>query len=580
MKKLTVNFLCRRAIYITLAVGLVVPLVAQVDTADLESDLIKQAQSILLEAREAAGSTENQALLEEILYAQSLAGDANAWLELDKLISEQMEGINAILEEDASAIGNLVEGIFGMAKAGQLRIVRLIVNKIENPAWKGYLLAFLSQGHFEKGGCSLAQGYLRQAIQLVESSANTEEQERALIGIARVQVDMGDMQGAKKTVENISNDEEKSIVFLEMVWKTLKENDIEGALQIAKEIQHNPSRAGAILNVAGKATDVDNSILARKLLKQVNQVVPGIPEGSKRNSILHSLAWEYARAGQVDAALDNANKIGDEKQRGFLLGEIVGELAEKGNYTASYQVLDSMQDNRYKQDALLNIAVALARKGDVDEALKVVGEIEKGLTREIAKTRIANARAWVGDIETAIRILRMGESAREISREAASLVFSLANQGDVKGAKRVAELVDREIDRPGILRVIANAQVEQGLVDDLQETLEQMQDGGQQKDFTLRDMAYLEAKAGRVHESLRWLNLVQDSATRTDALQELASIQAALGKWKIAYEWAKKERKGMDRGFALLGVGEGILQFLNGRSSELDGTQKSPGCSL
>jgi ribosomal protein S7 len=88
------------------------------------------------------------------------------------------------------------------------------------------------------------------------------------------------------------------------------------------------------------------------------------------------LAFSFARAGELDRALQVAATVKGDKDKSEVLRNIVSGLAKAGQYDRAKEVASTIKDGTHKAGAFVYIATRLAEAGRVADALQVVSSIE------------------------------------------------------------------------------------------------------------------------------------------------------------------------------------------------------------
>jgi thioredoxin-like negative regulator of GroEL len=93
------------------------------------------------------------------------------------------------------------------------------------------------------------------------------------------------------------------------------------------------------------------------------------------------LAFSFARAGELDRALQVAATVKGDNDKSEVLRNIVSGLAKAGQYDRAKEVASTIKDGNNKARALVYIATRLAEAGQVADALQVVSTIEDRTSR-------------------------------------------------------------------------------------------------------------------------------------------------------------------------------------------------------
>jgi tetratricopeptide (TPR) repeat protein len=336
---------------------------------------------------------------------------------------------------------------------------------------------------------------------------------------------------------------------------------------------------------------------ALELAKGIRASSPGAgrppaytPEGVRRD-VLREIALTQARAGDFKEALRAVGAIPEAGARvSALAGRVIFpsfELpAEPGIAILQDQAGDHDGAGRTLKQALeiaqgikgpdaqarerAAIVCAQARVGDLSGALRTLGQVP-ATSRYYgsAVAARARARAAAGQAKAALETIEKLEPVDQRAYAFAQVVMGQAQAGDFKGARATGEkgleliLTMPERQRSSPLHVLAVARAR---AKDVKGALETASHKPFSAELTYSGIAIEQARAGDIEGAERTLK--EHFGARAPGprrapsreLKWLARAQVEQGREKEALAWAKQLPTATDRGYALLGVAEGLVE--------------------
>jgi RNA polymerase sigma-70 factor (ECF subfamily) len=154
--------------------------------------------------------------------------------------------------------------------------------------------------------------------------------------------------------------------------------DRDGALQTANSLESDYAKAQAFIEMGvnrmsvGKQTEAREMFLAAS--KAGRQIIPDLdPRGrvmrSGKDSTLRVIAWEQAKAGDVEEALKTAETISTDHELDTALGGIAPAQAKAGDKKGAMETFGRIKDKTWKAAALEGVAEKLVQTGHEKDAV-------------------------------------------------------------------------------------------------------------------------------------------------------------------------------------------------------------------
>jgi serine/threonine-protein kinase len=189
-----------------------------------------------------------------------------------------------------------------------------------------------------------------------------------------------------------------------------------------------------------------------------------------RSSTLRDIAEAMAKAGQVNRALQIAQKI--EYDRSSALRDIAKAMVEAGQadqanqaFQLAFQIAQKIGDASDRFKALRDIAEAMAKAGQTEQAnqafqlaFQAAQKIGDAWGRSKALSDIAKAMAGAGQVDRVLQIAQKIEYDRSL--ELRNIAEAMAEAGQLDRALEVAETIDDPIARLQALAAIVAAKRE------------------------------------------------------------------------------------------------------------------------
>jgi RNA polymerase sigma factor (sigma-70 family) len=244
------------------------------------------------------------------------------------------------------------------------------------------------------------------------------------------------------------------------------------------------------------------------------------------------------RAGAKEAAqraLRIARQVEGDPARGQALAAVACVQARLGDFDAALETARDVHPEPWKSHALVAIARARAAQGPGKEAREMIDRLADPQMRVHGLYQLALGQAAAGD----------RRAARASFRLAADLIPSLTEN-------------ERSLEQSGALHNLATAQAAAGEFEAALQTARSIPGNA---GLTFVNIAAEQARAGDAVGACRTVDtfVPNDVYWHARALEEVARSRTKRGDERGATRWARGLTVADDRGHALLGVAEGLV---------------------
>jgi len=286
---------------------------------------------------------------------------------------------------------------------------------------------------------------------------------------------------------------------------------------------------------------------ARQVLFQAREAVRHVEQD--RDILVANLCGAMARFGDVRGALETANSLLKESERGHALLSIAWAQAHAGDLAGALVTASAISTPELRANALTDVALALVKKGNGKAVRAIVESILQPVGSRIeALKRLAQAHRDVGNPSMAAAILREAvdfaaraveasspAEARDLSAPLASLALAQSRAGDEARAIATFEKVrrlldlDREPQRHGWAWVhYLEMRAEAGDIPAALEAVMQLPPG-QERDSALQRIASVQARAGQFAQAVASAFEIREPWMKALAIQAIAQEQVSIG---------------------------------------------------
>jgi RNA polymerase sigma factor (sigma-70 family) len=290
-----------------------------------------------------------------------------------------------------------------------------------------------------------------------------------LVRVALAQARAGDRDGARKTLQlardaaDAVKDDRVTMAFREIAEAYARLGDLEAALRTAAGLDQEVAREQVLFLVASQQASAGDLPGARKVLAAMTT--------DQKDSALAAIARAQARAGDVNAALETADRLRHQPlSRADALEAIALAQAKAGHRDAAARSLQealqlevaTLAGDDQKDAARARGAVARARIGDVRGALDAAAALPgRDADRDDVVRQIALEQARAGDTKAALQTLETIKDPARRARALTDLAAARAEAADGQAAaaslEKASEVASRVEDRPARADLLAEA---------------------------------------------------------------------------------------------------------------------------
>lgn len=477
---------------------------------------IAEAQVLCGEISEAKKTIKETYCEVEILMkiAQKLA-ESEDFSGAEETLDEAIAAANRIHPQmKASALRNIAKMQSGDRAKATFALAVVAANEMRNTIKKNEALKMIAIVQAESGD-------LRGAKETANGIRDWLTKEEALRAIAIAQAESGDINGAKETVELLSL---KVSALKEIARIQTRRNDIKGAKETANQI---PSLKDEVFGEIAEAQVQNEDIRGAK--ETVGEIaLDMLSKALALKKIAQAESGEEARE-TFRQAIRAANQIEEFfSVNAVVLRRIAKAQAESGDVPGAKETLsqarafaNEMQNGSGKVSVLCQIAQTQVDCGELNDlfapAIAVAEQMENGVEKAKAFKEIVDYLVEEEEISRVIEIAKKIENADYLKTD---LIKSLANKGEITGAKAIAKQIKDQFTRENGLVEIAKTQNGS----EAKETAEQIHDA------VIKGRAYMEiAKAqaqreeiSEAKETVQWIGMdhLKDEALRVIAQNE------------------------------------------------------------
>ena len=269
--------------------------------------------------------------------------------------------------------------------------------------------------------------------------------------VAKAQVKLGDLPGARVTVAPMKASWQKDSVLAAIAGKQLERGDVAGARQTLTLMKDASKGDSVLLGIAthrARTVGIDEAV----------STLRSAAHGKRQSTLLKRLGESLAREGKVREALKTAEKIRDANIRRTGFAVIAWKQATDDDTAGARQTAALAGDETTDPATCYYLALTWAIIGDCDKARKAAARIPwKQYYRRAAVRGIVTQQAKSGDTTGARRTI--AESLKEAKaldaneRESVRLTMAraLCDVGDLDEAERIAYLITDEYYREMVL---------------------------------------------------------------------------------------------------------------------------------
>jgi beta-lactamase regulating signal transducer with metallopeptidase domain/tetratricopeptide (TPR) repeat protein len=269
------------------------------------------------------------------------------------------------------------------AEAGKPAEALATVNKMDNPEYQVLALTGLIYFNYafpdypgisgiallqaEAGDKEGAKKTLRQAADLAKTVTEGHGKERALAALACVQARLGDIDAARPTAAELKTPTAINLAAATIVKALARSGRGKEAQQAIEKLPDKPSKLHALYHCAvGQAQGGDKQGAAESF-RQALALLDALDENDRQNHA-HNLATSQAMAGDYEGAVKTASTYTSDST--VTLACIADSQAKAGDVKGALATADRLPDGEWwKGNVLRGIGMVQAERGDDEAAL-------------------------------------------------------------------------------------------------------------------------------------------------------------------------------------------------------------------
>jgi tetratricopeptide (TPR) repeat protein len=474
-------------------------------------------------------------------------------------------------------------------KVGAQQILEKAVRVAENikdRRDKAELLHRIALAQVRAGDIAGSKKTLSQALAVVASLKDRNWKDLMFFRVAAAQSMAGDVTQAMDTASKVLDAGRKHDALQSIVVEQARNGNVKEAIRLA----HSIDERGAIVLIAwiqAKSKDFKGALNTAAAIEDVNL----------RSQALVEIAVEQAKGGEMELAVQTLDKVDGRLIPANALYGAVKDLARTGDVRRTKEIaatLESNPPNAGVADALAELGVAQVKLGDDKGALETVSKVSEEFMAD-ALSRVAEAQVRLGNIRDALETVNLLKNESQQVHARCRIAIAQAEAGDPTGALKTFEGLDVDSeDRISVLRDIAVSQIKVGDIEGARRTLDVLAAdfGTATQMYALMAIGVAFVKAGKLSDAMKTIAPIEGLMYRSAILRDIALAQAEIGDypgaWKTTDTIEEKEAKGLalhgigmaqakagnigagieksnkqivpfEKGQALLGVAEGIL---------------------
>lgn len=380
-----------------------------------------------------------------LLWGSPAAAQTDAITELAKKDPFILVRLAALSLETPGEQGEALAGLVEAELArGLLKRARKELERITDRNWRARALTRLGDYQREKGRIKEARATLATAAATIDTKADQEKVNNALLEIGEKQAALGDFTEARKTALRITNGVHR----------------VQTLLGIAAQQTLARNNSGAVKTLAGAMAET------RKIKGQESETARLALKIAEKQTTLQDMKGVTATLKFADATILN----GAFPDRDNALAELAAIKSKSGDHRAAMALVRSISNTSLKIRATATVARAVAENGDIDSAVPLFTlafESTTGLkNKKIRYDLLAHQvrqQSIAGRLKDAFRIAGFIRDRPTQARALYSMAEILIEQNKIKEALKLTDYI------PFIglrARIFAEAALEKGRTGD------------------------------------------------------------------------------------------------------------------
>lgn len=535
---------------------------AQADAGEGETALQTFALAVS-HARSLEDPDERRSALKKIATLMSEAGELSAATELAEEV-----GAKDAADESPETTGKEIDPTTGLSPSDYFAPIEAIGMEIGKQSWHKGSRKILEIGA-GKVLEELKAGEFEQAVATAEAISSAPLRVLALVEVAKVQAQMGELAGSRKTFD----------LAIKTAW------DIKRPTNYVMVNPHTPPQA--IFKIAMVQLKVGLAAEARRTVGMAIEFEKKVDVSLAGPSSLREIARVQKYAGDQDGsrrtfdhALELVQKIEDRSGRVRGIHDHVAALTRVGEFNRAHEIVSLLFDADGQVHLFQTMAKAQAEIGEHDMACRTfnlaaalaadMGDVKK---RDRLLQGVARDQATIGKHADAARIAQMieGQQLRAAVEEDVAAARASFNKRDAMRRDFTAEIyAAQKIDylprRVETLAEIAGALSRLGKRAAARQSWStaivsaRKGDDEYERSRALREVVKSQASAGEFTGAVKVAKTIEFPVDRALALREIAKSQAAAGEFTEAVETAETIESQMQRAWALKETADALAE--------------------
>lgn len=324
-----------------------------------------------------------------------------------------------------------------------------------------------------------------------------------------------------------------------------------------KTIEPEEKQISVLGEIARVQVQLEEAEMALNTLTIALEIAVKIKDTSQRDEALRTIAIVLAQAGNIEQALEIAQKINGEVFKAWALLGIADGQTKVGKYEVARTVIaiNLKTNNRIskekQQDLKLAIIVPmLAEIGKFKEARKQVYKIENKAQKVLTMTLIANLQVQTGQRDAALATLTNALEIARAMKDKEPIVWALklvavafTKSEEIKAAIEITKEIFDKTTQAEALKSIAIIQVQAGDFDKALETLDKIDRERTTGEAFLLAKTTVMARAKKFDAALDTAKEMTNKSTWSDAMCQIAVSRAEAKEFDAALETVQKINK-------------------------------------
>ena len=322
-------------------------------------------------------------------------------------------------------------------------------------------------------------------------------------------------------------------------------------------IEPEEKQISVLGEMVGVQVQLEEPDLALNTLTLALEIAVKIEDYSQKDEALRTIAIALTFAGELEQALEIAQKIDGENSRAWALLGMAGEQTKTRKYEVARTILaiNLENNNRISKEQqrdlkIAIIAIILSQILEFEEAKNQAGKIKNKAQKIWTMTLIANLQVQAGKRDAALATLtdslEIARAMRGKEPQVWSLkvvVVALAKAGEFSAAIEITREIYSKWDQAEALKSIAIMQVKAGHFDEALETVGKIDRERTPGQLFLLAKMTVQARAKKFDAALDTVKEMTNDTTWSKAMCEIAVSRAQAREFDAAIDIVQKMYK-------------------------------------